>query len=53
MDTILIPIVKDKNGNITDQDNYRSITTTTVLSKLFGSLVLVNFGDEFNSTRFY
>ena len=50
MDTVLIPIVKDKKGDVTDQDNYRPIAITTVLSKLFESLILVKFTDELNNT---
>ena len=30
MDTLLIPIGKDKMGYITDGDNYRPIATTSV-----------------------
>ena len=38
--TILVPIIKDKKGNITDPDNYRPITITTVASKTFENIIL-------------
>ena len=37
-DTVLVPIVKDKNGDITDIDNYRPIAITSVASKVFEKL---------------
>ena len=39
-DTILIPIIKDKKGNITDPDNYRPIAITSVTSKIFENILL-------------
>jgi hypothetical protein len=40
MDTILIPILKDKKGDITSKENYRPIAITTVVSKLFEMVIL-------------
>jgi endonuclease/exonuclease/phosphatase family metal-dependent hydrolase len=40
-DTVLVPILKDKNGNITDLDNYRPIAITSVASKIFEKIVLL------------
>ena len=40
MTTIIVPIVKDKRGLITDKDNYRPIAITTIASKIFESLIL-------------
>lgn len=37
---ILNPIVKDKTGDISDQDNYRPIALATVSSKIFERLIL-------------
>ena len=31
MDTLIIPIVKDKKGNITNGNNYRPIAITSVI----------------------
>ena len=52
MDTVLIPILKDKKGYVTDESNYRPIAISTVVSKLFESLVLVKVSDELNSMTF-
>ena len=35
MDTVLIPILKDKNGDVTDENSYQPIAMTTVVSKVF------------------
>ena len=37
---ISIPLIKDKSGNINDADNYRAITLSPVISKLFEKLLL-------------
>jgi len=37
---IIIPLVKNNEGNKTSSDNYRGITLSTVLSKLFEMLLL-------------
>ncbi len=34
METIIVPIIKDKKGLVTDKDNYRPIAVTSVLSKI-------------------
>ena len=39
-DTLLVPIIKNKNENVHDVCNYRPITLTTVVSKLFESYIL-------------
>ena len=50
MDTLLIPIVKDKKGNITDGDNYRPIAITCVASKVFELIILDKCSDCFITT---
>ena len=35
MEVIVVPIVKNKCGNVTDKNNYRLIAIATVVSKLF------------------
>ena len=37
---VSIPLVKDKTGNLNDVDNYRGITLSPIISKLFGMTVL-------------
>ena len=39
-DTLLVPIIKNKNKNVYDVSNYRPIAFTTVVSKLFESYML-------------
>ena len=40
LDTVIVPILKDKHGDISDQENYRPLALTCVSSKLFEFLVL-------------
>ena len=35
MSSVIVPIVKNKKGNITDMDNYRPIAITTVFLKSY------------------
>ena len=37
---VLVPIVKDKTGNLSDQDNYRPIAKASVSSKILESIIL-------------
>jgi len=37
---IIVPLIKDKTGNLNDTENYRPITLIPVISKLFESLLL-------------
>ena len=40
MVTIIAPIIKNKSGDLSDNNNYRPIALATVDSKLFESLIL-------------
>ena len=40
METIIVPIVKDSKGTLTDKNNYRPIALTCVASKLLELLIL-------------
>ena len=46
MDTVVIPIVKNKRVQLTDKDNYRPIAITTVASKMLELLILENCNNE-------
>jgi len=37
---LVIPLIKDKTGNLNAMDNYRAITLSPVISKLFEMVVL-------------
>ena len=41
METTIVPIVKNKCGNLSNSNNYRSITIATITSKVLESLILV------------
>jgi hypothetical protein len=45
LDSIIMPIVKDKKGDYTDKDNYRPLAITTVSSKILELIVIDKYGD--------
>ena len=45
MSTVIMPLVKDKKGDISDVDNYRPIAITTVISKIFEHIILEKYQD--------
>jgi hypothetical protein len=44
---IIVPLIKDKYGDPSDLNNYRAITLTAVISKLFERVVLHVCNDYF------
>ena len=46
---VVIPIIKDKSGNISDPDNYRGITLIPILAKLFEIVIYHLFEDLFET----
>ena len=51
MDTILVPIVKNVKGDITDGDNYRPIAITCIASKVVELVILDKFSALFDTTH--
>ena len=43
MDTVLIPIIKDKKGNLSSKENYRLIAIASVISKTLETVILNRF----------
>ncbi|XP_045453470.1 uncharacterized protein LOC123662711 [Melitaea cinxia] len=39
LDTIVVPIIKNRTGNIADKGNYRTISLATVIAKVFDSVL--------------
>ena len=40
IETTIVPTVKNKSGNLSDSSNYRPIALTTIVSKMFESVLL-------------
>ena len=40
IETTIVPIVKNKSGNLSDSSNYRPIALATIVSKMFESVLL-------------
>ena len=43
IETIIVPIVKNKCGKLSDSNNYRPIALATIISKLFESAILLKW----------
>jgi len=39
MESIMIPLVKNKNGDLSDLNNYRAIAISSARSKLFEAVI--------------
>ena len=50
MDTILVPLVKDKRGKLTESDNYRPLAITCVMSKIMELLILSRYSELLKTT---
>ena len=49
MQSLIIPLLKVKSGNVTDEDNYRAIAVSTAVSKIFECVIadeIVNVSDN-------
>jgi len=40
MQTVIVPICKNKNGSVSDAGNYRPVSLATIISKLFEHYIL-------------
>ena len=40
MQTVIVPICKNKNGNVSDAGNYRPVSLATIISKLYEHYIL-------------
>ena len=50
INTVIVRIVKNKNGNHQDCGNYRSIAIATVIYKLFEQVILINIKNFLDTT---
>ena len=41
LDTVIVPLIKDKNGDVQDVDNYRPLALTCIISKLLEFVILL------------
>jgi len=46
METIIIPIIKNKKGLVMDKDNYRPVAVTSVVSKIIELILLDRLHDK-------
>ena len=49
IETTIVPIVKNKSGNLSDSNNYRPIALATIVSKMLESVLLLKGVDYFKS----
>ena len=50
--TTIVPIIKNKAGNLSSGNNYRPIALATVISKVFESLILLRCEQFFDCSRY-
>ena len=51
-DTILVPIIKDKTGNVSSKANYRPIALTSSLSNVFETALLSKLESVFETSDY-
>ena len=51
MDTVPIPLLKDKKGNVTDKNNYRPVSITCIISKSLELITLDQYGHLLQSSQ--
>ena len=42
---VVVPILKDKYGDLSSVDNYRPVTLSPTIAKIFESVLLIKYGD--------
>ena len=50
INTTIVPVIKNKCGNLADSNNYRPIATATVVSKLYESTTILYRCEDFLHT---
>ena len=40
LDSVIVPLVKNRNGDLSDKNNYRPIALSSVISKVFENVIL-------------
>ena len=51
MQSVITPVLKNTNCNITDKGNYRSITIATTISKVFEKIILKRISEYLATTK--
>ena len=50
IETTIVPIVKNKSGNLSDSSNYRPIALATIISKMFESVLLLKCAEYLSTS---
>ena len=50
IETTIVPIVKNKSGNLSDSSNYRPIALATIVSKMFESVLLLKCAEYLSTS---
>ena len=50
IETTIVPLVKNKSGNLSDSNNYRPIALATIVSKILESVILIKCGEYLTSS---
>ena len=52
MQSVIVPLVKNKSGSLSDMNNYRAIAISTAFSKLFESTIAASLHTETAADKF-
>jgi len=52
MQSLIIPLIKCKSGDLTDLNNYRAIAVSTAISKLFENIVADQYTSTFSADKY-
>ena len=53
MDSVILPVVKNKGGDLTDIDNYRAIAISNAETKILETVILTRFNEVDNYCDMY
>ena len=45
LDSVIVPLVKNRNGDLSDKNNYRPIALSSTISKVFENVILYRLGE--------
>ena len=50
LDSVVVPLVKNKNGDLSDKNNYRPIALSSTISKVFENVILHKLEEYLGTT---
>ena len=51
LDSVIVPLVRNRNGDLSDKNNYRPIALSSVISKVLGNVILYRLEEHLWTTN--